>query len=136
MTTDAAAAELAEKARSASLAASAATQTIADLTLAQHAAVMDAVDEIRHTLSTVVIEQIDQRNDIKNLTTLTTEGVAQAKKTNGRVTTLELWRAELGGIAQGAGGSGRLLLYLFATAASSAAIITACITVAAHVVVK
>ena len=47
----------------------------------------------------------------------------QTTKTNGRVTQIELWKAETKGIAQGVGGTGRLLFYMLSASAGTGTII-------------
>ena len=47
----------------------------------------------------------------------------QTTKTNGRVSQIELWKAEVNGISQGVGGTGRLLLYMLSASAGTGTII-------------
>ena len=58
--------------------------------------------------------------------------VEHVERTNGRVSRLELWQAELRGIAQGSGGTGRLFAYILAAGASAGTIVVAGFAIAGH----
>ena len=58
---------------------------------------------------------------------------AQVTKINGRVSSHDLLFAEMKGIAQGAGGTGRLLMYMLSAAAGTGTILVALLTVAGHI---
>lgn len=85
-------------------------------------AVMTAADVVRR-LDALRSGQDAALGEIARVAVIATETRDQAVRTNGRVTQLELWQAELRGIAQGSGGSARLLMYLIGTAASTAALL-------------
>lgn len=93
-------------------------------------ALTEAVSELRTGLAQVVATQVDTRADIAfvkadvaRVEVVATEARDQSRKTNGRVTVLELWKAEVKGISQGVGGAGRLLLYMLGAAATTSGLI-------------
>lgn len=51
-----------------------------------------------------------------------TEVVAQTKETNGRVKAIELWRAKMEGVVDGAGGTGRFLSIIIGTSIGAAGV--------------
>jgi len=66
---------------------------------------------------------IDIRADLARIERIAKDAHDQVKETNGQVTTLRLWKAEVKGIAQGAGGAGRLGLYMLGAASSTGGIV-------------
>lgn len=98
--------------------------------------ILRRLDESKMTQMAIIATQIDVRKDLQRIEATGLRVQAQAEKTNGRVTLIELWRSELKGIAQGAGGTGRLLFYMLSSAAAAGTIVVAAIAVLAHVVIK
>ena len=86
--------------------------------------IMHRLDELRVAATQIAVTQAETRADIARVEVIAREGRDQSKITNGRVTVLELWKAEAQGIAQGAGGVGRLILYMLGAATSTAGLIT------------
>lgn len=83
------------------------------------------------------------RDQLASLDRRNTESMArieaQTTKTNGRVTALEqevtkfqLWKAEVRGIAQGAGGTGRLLVYMLTSGAAAGSILGILLNITGH----
>ena len=103
MTSESRARDLAKKA---SAAAATATDALAAVTFTQHADVLHAIGGIELRLDA-------QDGDLREIK-------RHVKETNGRVTAIELWKANLTGkfegLAQGAGGTGRLILSLLGAA--------------------
>ena len=86
---------------------------------------MNDFDEVMRILEALRIGQVVARTDIARVEVIAREARDQAKATNGRVASLEIWRAELRGIAQGSGGTGRLFVYILTSAAATGGIVTA-----------
>lgn len=109
---------------------------VAAVTQTQHADVLSAINEVKQDvkhIEAVASEalSIARKTDAvaANALTVATDSLVQARLTNGHVTALRLWQAEVRGIAQGSGGMGRLLAMLLASAAATGGIITTTIMV-------
>ena len=85
--------------------------------------IVHRLDDLRTGMAQMATAQTETRADIARVELIAREGRDQAKVTNGRVTQIDLWRAEMKGVAQGAGGTGRLLLYMLSAAAGTGTII-------------
>lgn len=82
-----------------------------------------SAEDVMHRLDELRTGQMEARADLQRIEIIAREARDQARATNGRVTQIELWRAEVKGVAQGAGGTGRLLFYMLSAAAGSGTII-------------
>ncbi len=88
----------------------------AEAAAARSEAILTRLDDIKGAQLVAAAAMIDVRNDLVRI-----EG--HVERTNGRVTLLELWRAEMRGISQGVGGTGRLFLYMLGAASSAGGLI-------------
>lgn len=132
MTSDAAQ-MLAQQAAQASLEASAAARQVAELALSQHKDVLAGFGELRQDMAAQRIVQVEMRADLRRIEALAVTTAAQATLTNGHITKLNLWRAEMKGVAQGAGGTGRLMLYMLTAGAAATAITAGLLTLASRI---
>lgn len=94
------------------------------------------LDDLRTSVAAVAVEQAraaltqaETRSDVLRVEVIATEARDQSKLTNGRVTKHDLLFAEMKGIAQGAGGTGRLLFYMLSAAAGTSTIVVAAMKV-------
>lgn len=111
----------------------------ADLAITQHADVLKVLDRVEAEQQRQTIAQAEMRGDLRRVEALATEAVvqvkeavAQAKVTNGKVGSLELWRAEMKGIAQGAGGTGRMLFYMLSAGGVAASVLWSLAALSGH----
>ena len=98
-------------------------RTVAAAAVAAQVDIVHRLDNVQSAIAQVHVTQSETRADLLRIEIIAREARDQAKATNGRVNVLELWRAELKGIAQGSGGTGRLLLYMLSAAAGTGTII-------------
>ena len=88
----------------------------AEQALARNDAIITRLDDIKSAQLVAAATTIDMRADLVRIE-------AHVERTNGRVTLLELWRAEMRGISQGVGGTGRLFFYMLGAASSAGGLI-------------
>lgn len=93
-----------------------AARRAAEQALVRNDAIIARLDDIKGTQLVAAAAMIDVRNDLGRIE-------AHVERTNGRVTLLELWRAEMRGISQGVGGTGRLFFYMLGAASSAGGLI-------------
>lgn len=89
---------------------------VAAIAASRHDVVLDAIHSVE-------AKQSEMESHLLRIEGIATDALAVGKQTNGRVTMLELWRAEMKGIAQGSGGAGRLLLYILSAAAAFGSVV-------------
>lgn len=89
------------------------------------AVIVAGLDAVRTTQQEIALQQQVIASGVARVEVIAVGARDQARTTNGRVSALELWRAELKGIGRGSGNVGQLLLYLLAATGTISTIVTA-----------